>query len=77
MYKKYPRSTARGGICPGINELYPAFIHFEKHLFYEHFILSCQGDVIDSSKDHIRVDVLLLVLGAYGERFCKDKVKLP
>lgn len=74
--KSLPGKAASGGMHPGRNELCLASIHFAKHLFCEHFLISCQGDIIDSSKDHIRVDVLLLVLCTYGEGLCKDKVKL-
>ena len=74
--KNLPGRAASGGMHPGRNELGLVFLHFAKHLFCEHFLISCQGDIIDSGKDHIRVDVLLLVLCAYGEGLCKDKVKL-
>ena len=75
--KSLPGRAASGGMHPGRNELDLVFLHFAKHLFYEHFIILCQGDVIDSSKDYVRVDVLLLVLCAYSERLCKNKVELP
>lgn len=76
-YKNPPRKAVRDGMHPGRNELRQVFLHFAKHLFCEHFLILCQGNVINSGKDHIRVDALLLVLCAYSERLCKDKVKLP
>ncbi len=64
--------------------MYPAFIHFAKHLFYEHFIVLCQGDIIDSSKDYIRANVLLLMLAPIVSAFVrirlsclKDALQLP
>lgn len=75
--KSLPGRATSGGMHPGRNELCLVFLHFAKHLFCEHFLILCQGNVINSGKNHIRVDALLLVLCAYSERLCKDKVKLP